>query len=165
VLVLAALAMGVASTARASYVLRGVGDDSGSLFAPRGEINDVMVAYDAAARVYVIQDSAEIATVGSRGAGSAGSARSGCERIFELWPSTVPLCGRCTFKLEARIGSRSSFVAELRATLTPKKAWVLIPLGPRARALVKSRGTLRVRVRFGSGSGGLYAREWFVLRR
>lgn len=94
-----------------------------------------------------------------------GDVASGCERIYELWPPHVRLCTSCTFQLEARVGSKFVVLAELRVRLTRKKSYVLIPLGARGRALLQSRGTLQVRVRYGNRGKPLYAREWFVLKR
>jgi hypothetical protein len=94
-----------------------------------------------------------------------GDVVSGCEQLYELWPPHLPLCGPCTLKLQAKIGSRLSFLTQLRMVLTKEKSWTLIPIGKRARALVQARGTLQVRVLYGSGTGPLFAREWFTLRR
>jgi hypothetical protein len=90
---------------------------------------------------------------------------SGCEQLFEEWPQTVPLCRVCTFTIEAKIGSRLSSLARLRVALSESKAWGVIPLGRRVRALVQSRRTLRVRLVAFSGKRSAYGREWFVLKR
>jgi hypothetical protein len=67
--------------------------------------------------------------------------------------------------IEAKLGSRVFSVARLRVALNARKAWGVIPLGRRVRALVRSRGTLRVRLVGMSGARGAYARDWFVLKR
>jgi hypothetical protein len=95
----------------------------------------------------------------------AGDVVSGCEQVFEEWPSTVRSCGRCTFMLEARIGSRLVTVARVQAVLSESRNWAVVTLGRQVQALLRSRGTLRVRlVTRGAGHPG-YGREWFVLKR
>lgn len=95
----------------------------------------------------------------------AADVASGCEQLFEEWPVTVRLCRTCAFVVEAKIGSRVLPVARLRVSLSAKKSWGVIPLGRRVRALLRSRGTLRVRLVGMSGKRGAYARDWFVLKR
>lgn len=95
----------------------------------------------------------------------ASDVASGCEQLFEEWPVTVRLCRTCAFMVEAKIGSRVFSVGRLRVALSPKKLWGVIPLSRRARALVRSRGSLRVRLVGMSGARGAYARDWFVLKR
>ena len=90
---------------------------------------------------------------------------SGCEQLLEQWPATVRLCRVCTFRIEAKIGSRLTSLARARVALSEEKFWGLIPLGRRVRALVQSRGTLRVRLVAMSGNRSAYGREWFVLKR
>jgi hypothetical protein len=95
----------------------------------------------------------------------AADVASGCEQLFEEWPVTVRLCRVCALMVEAKIGSRVFSVGRLRVALSSKKLWGVIPLSQRARALVRSRGTLRVRLVGMSGARGAYARDWFVLKR
>jgi hemolysin type calcium-binding protein len=90
---------------------------------------------------------------------------SGCEQLFEEWPQSVPLCRVCTFRIETKIASKLLVLARLRVALSERKPWGVIPLGRRVRALVRSRGTLRVRLVAMSGSRTPYGREWFVLKR
>jgi hypothetical protein len=95
----------------------------------------------------------------------AGDVVSGCEQIFEEWPRTVPLCGRCSFMLEARVGSKLVILARVQSAPSASKSSTLLTLGPRVLALLRSRGTLRAHlVVRGAGHAG-YGREWFVLRR
>jgi hypothetical protein len=95
----------------------------------------------------------------------AADVLSGCEQVFEEWPSTLPLCRICTFTIEGRIGSTISLLARLRVALSDEKPWAVIPLGARVRALLRSRGTLRARFVAHTGNRSAYGREWFVLKR
>ncbi len=95
----------------------------------------------------------------------AADVLSGCEQVFEEWPSTETLCRICTFTIEGRIGSRISLLARLRVVLSEQKPWAVIPLGARVRSLLRSRGTLRARFVGHTGNRSAYAREWFVLKR
>jgi hypothetical protein len=95
----------------------------------------------------------------------AADVLSGCEQVFERWPSTLPLCQICTFAIEGRIGATISLLARLRVTLSEDRPWAVIPLGARVRALLRSRGTLRARFVARTGNRSAYGREWFVLRR
>lgn len=90
---------------------------------------------------------------------------SGCEQIFEEWPRSIPLCSQCTFMLEARIGSKITTVARARVAVTTDKPWAVLTLGRRVQALLRSRGSLRVRLVYRGGDGRSYGREWFVLKR
>jgi hypothetical protein len=95
----------------------------------------------------------------------AADVLSGCEQVYEQWPSTLPLCRVCTFTIEGRVGSTISLLARLRVGLSGEKPWAVIPLGPRVRALLRSRGTLRARFVARTGNRSAYGREWFVLKR
>ncbi len=94
-----------------------------------------------------------------------GDVVSGCEQIFEEWPRSIPLCSKCTFRLEARVGSRITTVARTKVAVSAEKPWAVLTFGRQVQTLLRSRGSLRARLVYKGGDGRSYGREWFVLRR